>query len=192
MKHSRKATFGLHLRWPFCLLILFILPVFWACSDKNNSLEPQIYDGPTSTLTDAVIWHSDSARIKAKIVAAKILNFQNEDREVPDGLYIEFYTLTGAIKATLKADYAYYTEELKRWKAQGNIIVHNVENDETLYTEELLWFPETADVSTKKFVKIERPGEIVTGTGLHAKQDFSTWTIDSPEGTFEIEDDGTN
>jgi len=69
------------------------------------------------------------------------------------------------------------------------VVVHNLLNKEILHTEELFWEPETENVNTEKFVKIERPGEVVTGTGLHAKQDFSTWSIDSPEGTFEIEED---
>jgi len=30
---------------------------------------------------------------------------------------------------------------------------------------------------------------VITGTGLKAKQDFSTWTIKKPEGVFVIEDE---
>ena len=64
-----------------------------------------------------------------------------------------------------------------------------MENEETLKTEELFWDPNAGDVSTEKFVKIETPEEIITGTGLKAKQDFSSWSINQPEGIFVIEDD---
>ena len=51
---------------------------------------------------------------------------------------------------------------------------------------------ETNDVINginQKFVKIETTEEIITGTGLEAKQDFSTWSIKQPEATFLIEED---
>lgn len=174
------------MRVPIVFLILFGL---LACEPEKSASVPVVYDGPMRTLEQVVILHSDSALIKARVNANRILLLQNEDREVPDGMFIEFLDKAGAISATLKSDYAYYFSEEDRWLAQGNVIVDNIANNETLLTEELYWEPKLGDVYTEKFVKIESPDQVITGTGLKAKQDFSTWTLDKPEGIFEIEDD---
>jgi len=70
------------------------------------------------------------------------------------------------------------------------LIFNNIENKETLKSEELFWEPQKENVYTEKFVRIETPGELMTGTGLKAKQDFSEWTLDNPEGLIDVEEDG--
>ena len=172
------------------LLILLLLSIAASsCEPQAEQSLPVSYDGPIRTLEDVVMLHSDSAVIQARVTAPKIDFLKNEDREVPDGMFIEFLNDEGQINATLKADYAYYLHEEDRWLAQGNVVINNVENNETLRSEELYWEPQVGDVYTEKFVKIESPGEVITGTGLKAKQDFSTWTLDHPEGIFDIEED---
>lgn len=176
-----KAT-----RFLYLATILYIV----ACDSAPQKDEsPQIYTGPLSKLTDATILYSDSAIIKANVKAEEILDLQNEDREVPKGMFITFYEKDGTVSATLRADYAYYTKKEDRWKATGNVIVNNIANKEVLKTEELYWEPAKEDVYTEKFVKIETPGELMTGTGLKAKQDFSEWTLEKPEGIIDVNED---
>jgi LPS export ABC transporter protein LptC len=179
--------------WPL-LLVFSLSGLLLSCDgEMAEEAEKSIYQGPMRTLDNAEIIHSDSGRLKAKILAKKVYNMQNGDREAPEGMFITFYEKDGTKSSTLVADYAYYTDENKIWHAQGNVIVHNMENQETLKTEELFWDPESGDVNTEKFVKIETPEEVITGTGLVAKQDFSSWQLKQPEGIFVIEDDeGTN
>lgn len=179
--------------WPL-LFFFSIISLLIACDgEMSEDAEKSIYQGPQRTLENAEIFHSDSGRLKAKIIATKVYNLQNGDREAPEGMFITFYERDGSKSSTLKSDYAYYNGETKIWQAQGNVIVNNIHNKETLKTEELFWDPQTGDVNTEKFVKIETPEEVITGTGLVAKQDFSSWSLKQPEGIFVIEDEeGTN
>jgi len=174
------------IHWP--LFLFFILFTISCDSELSEEAEKSTYTGPIRTLENANIFHSDSGRVKAKVFARKILYLQNDDREAPEGFYTTFFEPDGQESATLEADYAYFSEEEGKWTAQGNVIVSNILNQETLRTEELLWDPRTGDVSTEKFVKIETPEEVITGTGLDAKQDFSSWVIKKPEAIFVIEE----
>jgi len=170
-----------------CILFIFLIA---SCSKETKEKEvPQAYTGPLSTLLGATIVYSDSARQKAVVEAGEILDLQNGDREVPKGMFITFFEKDGTISATLRANYAYYYKEEDRWKATGNVVVNNIANKETLKSEELFWEPKNEDVYTEKFVRIETPGELMTGTGLKAKQDFSEWTLQNPEGLIDIDDD---
>ncbi len=169
--------------------LLFVI-IITACKTEVEVKEiPQIYTGPLSKLYGATIIYSDSARLKAEVQAEEVLDLQNGDRELPKGMFITFYEKDGTVSATLRANYAYYYKEEDRWRATGNVVIHNILNEETLKSEELFWEPKTEDVYTEKFVRIETPGELMTGTGLKAKQDFSEWTLENPEGTIDVEDD---
>jgi len=170
------------------VLILFVMQLLACETTKKENEAPQIYTGPLSVLTDATLLFSEEAIKKAEVVAKEILELQNEDKELTQGMYITFFDKKGMISATLKANYAYYYKEDDRWKATGDVVVNNIENKETLKTEELFWEPKTEDVYTEKFVRIETPGELMTGTGLKAKQDFSEWTLEKPEGVIDIDD----
>lgn len=186
MNHIVKVA-GEFNHWP---LFLFFLLILSSCdAELSEEAEKSVYKGPLRTLENANIFHSDSGKVKAKVFAKKIFYFQNEDREAPEGFFTTFFEKDGLESATLEADYAYFSNEDQRWKAEGNVIVNNKLNNEILRTEELYWDPKTGDVSTEKFVKIETAEEIITGTGLEAKQDFSSWSIKQPEATFLIEED---
>lgn len=170
---------------------LFIIILLVSCVKEAEEKEiPQTYTGPLSKLSGATIMYSDSARQKAIVKAEELLDLQNGDREVPKGMFITFFEKDGTISATLRANYAYYYKEDDRWKATGNVVVNNIANKETLKSEELFWEPKNEDVYTEKFVRIETPGELMTGTGLKAKQDFSEWTLENPEGLIDVNDDG--
>ena len=170
--------------------ILLTLLVFSCDNAVENKEAPQIYTGPLRKLSGATIIYSDSALLKAEVKAEEILDLQNDDREVPKGMFITFFEKDGTISATLRANYAYYYKEEDRWKATGNVVIHNIKNEETLKSEELFWEPKNEDVYTEKFVRIETPGELMTGTGLKAKQDFSEWTLENPEGIIDVEENG--
>jgi LPS export ABC transporter protein LptC len=152
--------------------------------DELSDIEP--YTGPYRTLNNAVIIHTDSAKVQGKIITPVWYEFQNEDRELPKGGFVEFYDEFGNITADLKAEYAYFTKESQEWRIEGDVILKNIENNESLNTEQLFWNPTTGMVHTEKFVRIERVDEILTGTGLTAKQDFSSYIIKKPEGTFNL------
>ena len=132
--------------------------------------------------------HTDSAKMQGKLITPQLFEFEGGDRELPNGGYVEFYDEFGVISATLKAEYGYYTKEDNEWRIEGNVILENIENQESLNTEQLFWNPTNGTVRTEKFVRIERADEILTGTGLDAKQDFSSYVIKKPEGTFNLEE----
>jgi LPS export ABC transporter protein LptC len=185
--HTSYFVFGelRNISW-FMGIVLFTL--FCGCETKDelNTFEP--YTGPQRTLTDAVIVHTDSGRIKGKLITPVLYEFEIGDRELPKGGKVEFYDEFGKISAKLKAEYGFFSKESEEWNIEGNVVLQNIQNDESLNTEQLFWNPITGQVHTEKFVRIERADEILTGTGLTATQDFSSYIIKKPEGTFNLEE----
>jgi LPS export ABC transporter protein LptC len=172
-------------------IILFSVPVILAlsCSETRSVDEMTLYEGPILELTNIESYYSDSAVVRIKLVAPKQLEFENNDSEFPEGLYLEFYDKYGSISSTLEANYAYKYNKEDKWRALRNVIVKNIENNEQLYTEELYWEPQKELVYTNKFVRIETEDQILMGEGMEASQDFSWWRILDARGTISLDEE---
>jgi LPS export ABC transporter protein LptC len=172
------------------LFFIFLISVLAAsCVVTEEQLESvKEYDGPLRVASDVVMFYSDSAIVKIKMETPHLLEFENGDRDFPEGIYMEFYDETGKMTSYLRADKAFYFKEENKWRGQGNVEVKNIETKEQLNTEELFWFPEKEEINTDKFVTIRQEKEVLYGRGLEAKQDFSEYTILNPEGEFYLDD----
>jgi LPS export ABC transporter protein LptC len=138
------------------------------------------------------IIYSDSAVVRVIVKASKQFEFENGDREFPNDIFIEFYETDGTLSSTLEANSAYYTKEKDLYKAEGDVEVIGFIDSRKMNSEELYWEPQKEEIYTDKFVRIQSQDQISTGTGLVAKQDFSSYRILKPSGTIYLEEDSTN
>jgi len=168
------------------MVILFAM--FLAGCNTQETAKPVIYEGPLSEGEDITMHYSEKDIVKVMLKAKKIFEFQNGDREFPEGIYMEFYDEFGKLNSTLQANSAYFFKEENKWRGRGKVEVINTAKQEQLNTEELFWKPDTKKIFTDKFVTIKLQNEVIYGTGLDAAQDLSTYQIKNPEGEFVVED----
>ncbi len=168
----------------------FITTIIWvSCGQENKEILNQpTYEGPQIEMDNVETLFSDSAIVKIRIKALKQLNFFNGDKEYPLGVIMEFFDEKGNITSTFKSDRAYFIAKEKHYKGEENVVVRNLESGDELNTEELYWSPNDEKVFTDKFVTIKSEGEVHTGEGLVANQDFDNYEILKPTGTFIIQD----
>jgi LPS export ABC transporter protein LptC len=180
---------NIYLKARLLWLILFegLSILFISCSTEEKA-KPMVYEGPLSEAEDVTMYHTEKDRMKVLLKAKKIFEFQNGDREFPEGIYLEFYDATGKITSTLRANSAYYFKTEDKWRGLGNVEVINIEKSEQLTTEELFWKPSTKKIFTDKFVTIKQENELLYGTGLEAEQDLSSYTMKKIAGEFEIKE----
>lgn len=165
--------------------LLFIL--LFSCTPSETS-QPLEYTGPLKEAEKVEMFYTEMDIIKTKMFAQKYFEYENGDREFPEGIYLEFFDETGVITSTLRANSAYYFSEEDKWRGRGNVEIINIEKKEQLNTEELFWKQDTKRIFTEKFVTIKLESEVIYGTGLEAAQDLSDYTIKNPQGEFEVVD----
>jgi LPS export ABC transporter protein LptC len=171
------------------LNILLLLILFTSCGNTDKEIEEiKPYEGAIQEAEDMILYRSEGAILRTKLITPKFLEFVNGDREFPLGLYIEFYNEEGKMTTTLKANEAKYFKIEDHWRGRGDVEIKNVENNEQLNSEELYWKPSEKRMFTEKFVTIKLPDQILYGTGLEAKDDLSEYTIKQPEGEFYIDE----
>ena len=115
-------------------------------------------------------------------------DFESGDTEWPHGLFLESFDESGESKTTFQANYVFYNRAEDLYRAEGNVIVKSLENGDELNTEELFWKPSDEEFFTEKFVTIRSDDEIHTGEGLRANQDFTSYRILKPSGSFVLEE----
>lgn len=161
------------------LLILTTISIASLVScEKKAAVKADPYTGPVIEAYDIETKYSDSARPKISVKSAKELEYENGDRHFPNGISMDFYDVnTGKQTSYLKGNSAKYIHEKDIYVVTGDVLVQSLEEKEKLNTEELVWHPSEKKITSDKFVRIETPSEIVTGTGLVSNEDFTNYRI---------------
>lgn len=169
------------------VLVVTLLLLFSRCNPSEVK-EPLVYDGPLRIGENVELYYTEDNRVKVKMVAPTLYEYENNDREFPNGIYLEFYDEAGQLESTLRANEAYYFKKENQWRGRGKVEVRNLEKNEQLNTEELFWRPAEEKIYTDKFVTIRQQSDVIYGQGLEARQDMSDYVIKKPEGEFSIDE----
>lgn len=162
-----------------------------SCGEASQEvLEAEEYEGPIMELQNIVFHYSDSALVKVKGTSKLRFEFTNGDQEYPEGLFLEFYDDSGQLESTIDANKAFYNKKEDWWRGREGVVVKNMESGKQLNTEELYWVPGEELIHTEKFVTIRSEDEVLYGTGLEAKQDFSSYSIKNVKGDFQLKEGG--
>jgi len=182
-KHrNTKTVIGYYGRF----FVLWLITM--GCGSKQDLLNQKPYEGPTTTLYDAVTLFSDSAKLIVKSTAPIEEIYANGDKEWKEGLSLLIYDEFGEVSSTFKSNYAHHDKAKNLFRGEGDVIVKSITNGDVLNTEELFWDPNEKEFFTDRFVTIQSEDEIHKGEGLRANQDFTYYKILKPTGTFTVEE----
>ncbi len=142
---------------------------------------------------DVVIERSDSGKMVAKLEAPVMRSLDDEDSlmlEFPKG-FVAYMFDNGdtAVTSMIRGDYGVNFEKKQLIYAKHNVVVKNLQTDETLETENLVWDQKKKKIYTGTLVKITSPEKIIYGDSMTANEDFSRREIFGIRATIEVEDD---
>lgn len=168
---------------------IFIIALTAIACDRKENPNPILYSGPMREAENVTMLYTEKDVMKMKMIGKKVLEFDNGDKEFPEGLFLEFYSDDGKLTSTLAANHAYFFKKEYQWRGRGHVEVKNLESLEQLNTEELYWKPDTKRIFTDQFVTIREATDVMYGKGLDAAQDLSDYTIRKTYGEFDASED---
>ncbi len=146
---------------------------------------------PNHSAENIEITYTDSAKIKLKIFAPILNNYEKTEdssyTECPEGIEVHIYDKLGEVKTKITANYAIKHENIYIWEAKDDVVVVN-KKGEQLNTEHLIWDQEKEIIYTDKYVRITTDNETLHGNGMTAKQDFTNWKIKDPHGIISLDE----
>ncbi len=173
----------------FSVILVAAATTLSSCDRSKENPDPVLYSGPLREAENVTMLYAEKDVLKMRMTGKRVLEFENGDREFPEGLFLEFFNETGKLTSTLTANHAYFFKREYQWRGRGHVEVKNLDTQEQLNTEELYWKPDTKRIFTDQFVTIREINDVIYGKGLEAAQDLSDYTIRRPAGEFEATDD---
>ncbi len=145
------------------------------------------YTGPMYESENVRILLSDSTVVKVEMKGKRQVQYQNGDIEFPEGLHLIFYDKEGNKITELTSHKGFKAAKENIYRAEGDVLVKNLNKKETLSTELLYWNPKEEIIYTNQFITIETETELLPAEGFSAPQDFSTYELINPrEGILKI------
>lgn len=174
-------------------IILICLTFFVLCACENDIEKVKIITGkkaiPAENGKDVEILYSDSAKIKARLLARELNRFSEKQPyiEMPKGIKLYFYDSNQKVNSTLTSQYAKVLQypDNNIMEAKRKVVVVN-EKNETLRTEHLVWNQKEETIISDAFVTITTKDEIIMGEGLESNQSFTKYKIKKMKGTINL------
>ncbi len=171
----------------FISLSLLIISLLSACENSELAIKELTTSAGmgVETATDVIMFYSDSAVVRVKITAPLMLNYpldaRRPRREFPKGMKAEFFDAQAHPTSYLSAKKAVRYEGENRVELRDSVVVWNAKK-EKLEAQELIWDEANEKVTSSRFVKITRPGEIITGYDLESDLEFNHWKLHRVSG----------
>ncbi|MEG1556708.1 MAG: LPS export ABC transporter periplasmic protein LptC [Bacteroidales bacterium] len=172
---------------------IVVMAFFVACSEEFKKVAPKEFEGkfPEESADDIEIVFSDSGRTSF-ILYAPILNKYTGDNpymDFPRGIKVISFDERGFKQSVLTADYAISEEQTMRMEASKNVIITDLQKNESIETEQIIWDKRNKKIySIMEIKQIKSDGTINYGDGFEADERFTKYTVRNPRGEMIAED----
>jgi LPS export ABC transporter protein LptC len=142
----------------------------------------------TMRTTDVSTLVSDSGITRYRANAKEWLMFGKASEPYwyfPEGLYLEQFDTLFQVKASIKADTAYYYEKRELWKGVGNVEMRNLEG-EYFTTSLIFWDQKAQKIYSDQFIQIKKGDEVTSGIGFESNQSMTKYQIFETRSEFTI------
>ncbi len=169
------------------VVLLALVPV--SCTYQDASKIPaQLPPGPSQeswnvrTVISQADSEADTSHTRLVITADYVEWVEDEDnliqllQGIDNKVEVEIHDSSGAISAVLEAYRVSYDESETRFVAEGEVVIQT-SDDRTLVSEWIEWEEADRLLRTDRFVQITTSDEVVSGTGLEAAEDLSSYQI---------------
>jgi LPS export ABC transporter protein LptC len=190
LKHFFNTTFKRDITTiPVIVVVSLLLSA--ACSKEKQETVVVAFDPEhtyTMKTTDVSNLISDSGITRYRANASLWLMYEKAEEPYwyfPEGIYLEQFDTLFQVKASIKADTAYYYEKQELWKGIGNVEIRNIEG-EYFTTSLVFWDQKAQKIYSDKYIRIEQQEKVLTGIGFESNQSLTKYKIFDSQGIFPV------
>ena len=104
---------------------------------------------------------------------------------------VYFFNEKGNVVSTLSARYGEINYSTGELMVQDSVSLYNHQKKQRLETEALFWNQKDSSIYTKSPVIIRSPKGRLIGKGIRTKQDFSSYVLLEPIGSWQLDKNQT-
>lgn len=177
-----------------------------SCKSKLAEADSLILgETPIQVVENMFAVQSKNGKLSSRIEAGVMESYDNDSIKYelfPKGLSVFSYTEDGDLESLIFSDNARHVSYKDRshdekWEAFGNVVIHNVINNETMETDTIYWDQTTNEIYTDCYVKMYSRDGFMQGYGMrsddHARNSilhrpFNSYGYTSQDSTLVVID----
>jgi len=150
-------------------------------------------DAPTETTKNLILTYAEAGYARVEIHAALAETFRGKEQitKIKDSLKVYFFNEQGIVVSTLSARYGEINYSTGELMVQDSVSLYNHQKKQRLETEALFWNQKDSSIYTKSPVIIRSPKGRLIGKGIRTKQDFSSYVLLEPIGSWQLDKNQT-
>jgi LPS export ABC transporter protein LptC len=167
--------------------------VLVGCSRKLREADRiNLKETPFQVVDDMFAVQTKNGKVVMRIEADKMARFETDTatfETFPLGLAVYAYTDEGLLETVIISDDARHEIDKTRrkgeyWSAFGNVIIHNVINQETMETDTIYWDQVKNEIWTDCYVKMYSPDGMMQGYGMRSDDHARNAILHNPFNSF--------
>jgi len=179
------------------MMAMVAVILFFSCSnDMKNVIQVSELEKLPLLSGDSICFvQKEYGKIVLSITTPKILkrkaegSDQEDVMEFPDGVVVVQYSSYPDTLSMISTNYAINYESQNVWEARGNVVAKNVQKQECLQTEFLIWDQKKGTISSNKKVQVTSPDDIIIGEGFVSDDQFTDWQVQKVTGVITFENE---
>ncbi len=175
---------------------IFMAGIFLlSCENDLDTIQQVSYDpnAPDEVTQNLNVVYNDSGYAQIQIFATLAETYSKPQHitKLKEGLKVDFYSGEGEVVSRLTAINGELNFTTGKFTVRDSVVLHNLEKNQFLETEELHWNQIDSTIYTDKHVIIRTKGKGITGRGkgLRTTQLFDTYTVLEPVGSLNVDED---
>ena len=153
-------------------------------------------EAPIQLVRNMFAVQTEDGRTMMRVEAPLVKRFDDDTStyEVfPEGLAVYGYDSLGRMESIIIADEAKHVkmkgwrrDEGETWSAFGNVVLHNVIEQQTLETDTIYWDHSTGEVFTDCYVRMYSPSGFMQGYGMRTDDRVKNAILHNPFDSYGI------
>jgi LPS export ABC transporter protein LptC len=172
-------------------LFSFVSLLFISCENDIKKIQKVSYKptDPDERTRNIKLIQTDSGFAKIALQAKLSETYHKPSTIIKfrEGIEITLYTKTGKVQSILTALYGEIFQETGEMLFRDSVCLKNMQEKQSLLTEELHWNQNTQAIFTPKNVIVRSAdGSLFYGDGIKTSLDFKQYEFIRPKGKFKI------
>ena len=171
----------------------FMAVMLFSCENPYSVINQIGSDDTLSgIIADSVVFYrSDSGVVRMELRTPRMVRMDRDEDvlEFPLGFVAYMYDNQHRLVTQFQAYYGKSHGKIHLFEAEGDVMVENMDNDQTMYSDKLYWYQEQKMLFTRSRVRIVTPDKQIEADSLVAKEDFSEYTLYSGSALLEVDED---
>ncbi len=162
-----------------------------SCENDINTIKKVSYKStdPDERTSNIRLIETDSGYAKIALRAKLSETYHKPSTRIKfkEGIEITLFTKNGKVQSILTALYGEIFQETGEMLFKDSVCLKNIQENQTLETEELHWNQNTQAIFTPKNVIVRSDdGSLFYGDGIKTSLDFKQYEFIKPKGKFKI------